>query len=407
MRILYVNTYFNGGGAEKVMRQLYFGLKKQDVETYCMAGRLQNNVPDDVEIIYKDFFGRSITTIIGRNLNNTLLKTEHAKRKIIKFIKENKIDIVHFHNLHSNYIGISDLEEIQKYCGGIVITLHDMWMLTGGCAHAFQCTRWKQNRLCYGCEGNESMNRGTYCAPKLLKKKIEYFKNKEYYFVTPSQWLYRHCLDSYLKDENISVIANGISLDHFICHDKSSVRKKYNLPEEKNLLLFVANGIHNIYKGFPYLLDALQRIPNKEKYALVAVGNLKKERIDLSYDLYDMGYIEDESVLSEIYGAADLFILPSVADTSPFVAMEAMASGTPVLAFKTGGIPEIVTEKLGWLVEKGNSKALADKIEEIFLDREKLTKKASLCREYIEANYSEHCMLNRYLDLYTKILNEN
>lgn len=403
MRILYISTYFNGGGAEKVMRQLYYGIKKENIETYCIVGRLQNNVPGDVEIIYKDFAGRCITTMTGGCLNNTIIKTRRAKSEIIKCIKEKKIDIVHFHNLHSNYIGLLDVEEIRKYCSNIVITLHDMWMLTGGCAQAFGCEIWKINQYCHSCKGNESMCKGMHYASLLLKYKICSFKKKGIYFVTPSEWLYDRCRESYLKKENIRVISHGIALEKFICHKKSTVRKKYHLPENKHILLFVANGIHNVYKGFPYLQDALQKVADKEKYALLIVGNGKREKIDLPYDLYDIGYIQDEAMLSEMYAAADLFILPSVADTSSFTAIEAMASGTPVLAFRTGGIPEIVKEDLGWLVPSQDSKALADKINDIFLDRKELERKTALCRQYVEGHYSEGRMLNQYMELYEEI----
>lgn len=404
MRILFVSTYFYGGGAEKVMRQLYYGIKEENIETYCIAGRLQKDVPADVEIIYHDFFGRCITTLVGECFNNTLFKTKRARKAIIEFIQDKKIDIVHFHNLHSNYMGISDLEEIRKYCKHIVITLHDMWMLTGECAHSFECTKWYSDNYCHNCEGNDNLRRGKRFASSLLNYKQKYFRGKGFYFAAPSEWIYRCCKKSYLQEENIRVINNGISLSNFVCRPKSVVRKKYNLPEDKHILMFAANSIHNVYKGFSYLVDALQIIPDKDQYALLTVGNTKQGMFDLPYDCYNMGYIQDECTLSEIYAAADLFILPSVADNFPFTAMEPMASGTPVLAFETGGIPEIVTESVGWLVPPRDSKALADTIMNIFANPEELMAKTSLCREYIEAHYSEDQMLSNYIKLYKEIM---
>ena len=404
MRILFVSTYFHGGGAEKVMRQLYYGIKKENIETYCMAGRLQKNVPTDVEIIYHDFIGRCVTTLAGGCFNNTLFKTKRAKKTIIDFIRENKIDIVHFHNLHSNYIGISDLEEIRKYCNNIVITVHDMWMLTGECAYSFECNKWHSDNYCRNCEGNDNLHKGKLLAPSLLNYKQRYFGDQGFHFVAPSEWIYRCCKESYLQAENIRVINNGISLSNFVCHPKSVVRKKYNLPEDKHIIMFAANSIHNVYKGLPYLLEALQRIPDKDKYALMIVGNAKGKELNIPFDCYHMGYIQDECILSEIYAAADLFIQPSIADVSSFVAMESMASGTPVLAFETGGIPEIVTESVGWLVPPRDSKALADKIMKIFADQEELMAKTSLCRGYIEEHYSDQQVLRNYAKLYEEIM---
>lgn len=404
MRILFVSTYFHGGGAEKAMRQLYYGIKDENIETYCMVGRIQRNVPDDVEVIYHDFIGRCVTTLAGGLFNNTLFRTGRAKKKIIEFIKEKNINIVHFHNLHSNYIGISDLAEIRKYCDRIVITLHDMWMLTGECAYSFECTKWHSDNYCRNCGGNDNLHKRKFLAPSILNYKKKYFGDKGFYFVAPSGWICRCVKESYLQAENIRVINNGISLNNFVCHQKSMVRKKYHLPEDKHILMFAANSIQNVYKGFQYLLDALQRIPDKDRYVLLTVGNAAQEESELSYECYNMGYIQDESVLCEIYAAADLFIMPSVADNFPYTAMEPMASGTPVLAFETGGIPEIVTESVGWLVPARNSEALADKITDIFLHPDELESKTSMCRKYVEDRYSEAKMMKHYRDLYEEIL---
>ncbi len=404
MRILYVNTYFNGGGAEKVMRQLYYGIKSDEFETYCLVGRLQKNIPEDVEIVYKGFVGRCITTLAGLCLNNTLLRAKHTRNVIIECIKKNKIDIVHFHNLHSNYIGISDLEEICKYCKKIVVTLHDMWMLTGGCAYPFECLKWIKEGNCNGCNGNISMQHGKIYASVLYRYKRSFFSNKGFWFVTPSEWLYLCCQQSYLYKENIKIINNGISIKNYKEHNKDTMREKYGLPNSKNILLFVANGLNNIYKGFSYLSDALMRLPDKDKYVLLVIGNKEGNALMMPYEIFDMGYVGDEAVLSELYSAADLFVLPSMVDTFPFTPMEAMASGTPVLAFDTGGISEIVSEEVGWLVPKGDSQALADKITALFKDRSELKEKTNKCRPYVEYNFSEEMMLDKYRTLYRELM---
>lgn len=407
MNILYVNTYYHGGGAEKVMRQLYQGLKREDIHTFCLVGRYQGNIPDDVKVVYKGFTERALTTTIGTILGNTLISTRKARKEIIKQIKENKIDIVHFHNIHSNYFGIKDIREIMKHCPNIVITLHDMWMITGGCAHAFECEKWKE-QFCWGCEGNVALKR-FWMAKYLLEKKKEFFSDQGITFVTPSFWLQKQCEQSYLKQEKVDVIYNGISLNQFVVHEKSNMKKKYGLPTDKHILLFVANGINNIYKGFDYLVKALLALHQKEKYVLVVVGNKDDADLQLPFDIRMMGYISSTEKLNEIYSAADLFILPSMADTSPFTAMEAMASGTPVLAFHTGGIPEVVSESTGWIVEKKSAEALAEQIDKIFDDINKndYEKKCNNCRGRIEHFFDEKRMLKNYEKLYSDIMLSN
>lgn len=403
MKVLYVNTYFHGGGAEKVMRQLYNGMQTKDIVTYCMVGRVQNDIPSGVQIIYEDFWGRAVTTAIGSTLRNTLLKTYVARKRIIEFVQKENIDIVHFHNLHSNYIGISDIIEIKKYCKHIIVTLHDMWILTGGCAHACECEKWINNE-CRQCKGNYSMQSFSYSS-KMFQYKKKYFENKGIYFVTPSMWLADLCKSGYLKNENLQVIHNGIDLGKYKTCSKPDVRNKYGLPQEKKILIFVANGLNNIYKGFPYLKKALDMIEEKEKYALLIVGNKKDEQLEFPFEMYPFGYVSCEKKMNELYAAADLYIHPSMADVYPFTPMESIASGTPVLAFSTGGIPEIVDEEVGWLVSPGDSVALKNKIEDIFAkeNQTEYMEKQKRCESYSQENFNIEYMIDKYKKLYIQL----
>ena len=405
MNVLYINTYFAGGGAEKVMRQLFYNMD-EDINTSCIIGRKQNDLPNDVQVIYKSFWGRAVTTIMGMMMKNTLLFTVWGRFKLIQFIKKNKIDLVHFHNIHGNYIGLKDIKTIKRYCPNIVITLHDMWVLTGGCAHAFDCEKWK-TLSCEGCSGNVSMKKNAISKYLCCQKKRA-LAGQKIRFVTPSQWLKQCCQDSYLKGEDVSIINNGISIFDFHPNDKNEMRKKYCLSYDKHLLLFIANGLDNPYKGFSCLCKALSVMNNKEKYALIVVGNKNNHQLDLPFEIYMMGYISDTKTLCEIYSAADLFILPSLADNFPCTAMEAMASGTPVVAFETGGIPEIVSEDTGWIVSEKSGQALAQKIEEIFQDQNEAeyNDKKRKCRERIEELFDERMMASKYAELYRSILHE-
>lgn len=386
-------------------RQLYYGMKKRGVETFFLAGRLQKNMPEDIGVIYADFLGRCVTTLEGTIIPNTLLWTVHARKEIIRIISDKKIDIVHFHNLHGNYIGISDLQEIKKYCKHIVITLHDMWLMTGCCPHAMNCREWYLSS-CEKCHGNAVLRHKKGYAGRLLAYKRRNYAGSGMVFVTPSKWLERCCQHGYLNRENVQVIYNGIAIEEYRAWDKEVVRKKYQLPLNKRIIMFSANGIKNPYKGFAYLRMALQACQEKEEYALLVVGNKKNDRIDLPFEVYDMGYIAEANVMNEIYAAADLFILPSMADVFPFTMLESMASGTPVLAFATGGIPEVVTKETGWLVPKGDSNALANKMKEIFNSGNKLKDKTEKCRFYIEDGFTEVMMLNNYKKLYDELMGE-
>lgn len=403
MKILCVNSYFNGGGAEQVFRQLCQRIKSDEIESFYMVGRWQKDIPKETEVIYSNFFERAATTLIGGMANNTLLRTRKSRKRIVEFIKRENIDIVHFHNMHSNYIGIEDIEEISKHCSRVVITLHDMWLLTGGCAHACECEKWKIEE-CKKCDGNYSMKSFRH-AHKLYEKKREIFINSNISFVAPSKWLYDKIMHSYLKNEDVRIINNGIELDRFQEYSKTEMRKKYNLPLDKNILLFVANGTNNIYKGFLYLTKALNLLKDKERYVLLIVGNKDEDEINLPYETHLMGYVSSQTKMNELFSAADLYIHPSMADVFPFTVMESLASGTPVLAFRTGGIPEIVRADVGWLVEPGDYKGLKRHIEKIFKDKVCLESKTKQCRMYIEENFGIDKCIQKYRNLYLDRMN--
>lgn len=404
MRVLYISTYFQGGGAEKVARQLYYGIQGKDIETFFLAGRWQKNLPSEIKVIYNDFLSRSVTTIVGGVLSNTLLFTRRARKEIINVVKDNKIDIIHFHNLHSNYLGITDLVEIRKYCPNIIITLHDMWMLTGCCAHALDCKEWEESG-CRNCKGNATLKNGRFYSDNLLEIKKDSFSRANFKFVTPSSWLKQCCLKSYLKNEDIFLINNGINLDEYRVLDKKKLRIKYNISVNKRVLLFVANGLSNPYKGFMYLQKALELLNNKGKYALVVLGN-KGEHIDLNpaYEVHDMGYITEPVKKNELFSVADLFVMPSIAEVLPLTPLETMASGTPVVAFDSCGIPECVSEDVGWLVSRGDSGELAQRIDSIFEHKEELVQKTDVCRTFVEKYFSEEMMIKKYRELYINLL---
>lgn len=404
MNILYINTYYNGGGAEKVMRQLYRGVRSENVHTWCMVGRYQENVPTDVEMIYTSFIGRAMTTACGSLLQNTLLATPHAVQDIIRCIDENQIDIVHFHNIHSNYLGLWDIRRIQEHCPNIVFTLHDMWAITGGCAHAFDCYKWESD-ACTGCCGNDAMKSFAF-AHRLYKEKCSALTNKGIQFVVPSKWLEQCCRQGMLRQEHVTQIYNGISLQQFREHNQEEMRRKYGLPLDKHVLLFAANGLHNVYKGFRYLAEALQQLPDKQDYTLAVVGNKEGETLDLPFETHSYGYVADEQTMSELYSAADLFLLPSVAESLSITSMESMASGTPVLAFATGGIPEVVSENVGWVVPNRDVSALAHAIESILNENNQAEydRKRQACRTRVEQVFDEQIMLQQYMALYRTML---
>ena len=403
IKVLYINALYWGGGAEKIARQLYMGVGEYDISCFFMSGRYQKNVPKDVKVIYNNLFERVISVLAARQNHNFLYRTYIARKKIVQFIKKERVDIVHFHNMHGNYFGPKDIEVISKVCPNIVITMHDMWMITGCCPHGMQCEEWKYSKNCQNCHGNEWLKKGVKKAHSYLICKSKSYSNKNIQFVSPSQWLVACCSKSYLKYETIHLIPNGVNTSIYHPLNKSELRKKYGVAQNKHVIMFAANNINHPYKGFKYLCEALDRIKDKENYCLLSVGNDLKEIEKMEYDFFLPGYVRDEKVMNEMYALADVYISVSVADTFPLVILESMAAGTPVIAFNTGGIPEIVNDEVGWIVEQRDVNSLVSMIEKVFTDDVEYANKQKKCRGYIMNYLSEEIMLEKYADLYHEI----
>lgn len=401
MNVLIINTYFMGGGAEKIARQLYYGLKKyDDMNTFFLSGRDKKNNSN----IYNP---TSVTNMVNRIFcfigNNQRKHDKYALKKIIHVIENERIDIVHFHNIHGNYMGFEDIEEISKYCK-IVWTLHDMWAFTGHCAYALECNKWVKKE-CRDCEKK-------WIYPKIrvnisssrYKSKKHVFTNSNIIFVTPSIWLKEECKKSFLYNQKITTIQNGVNLEVFTEHNQEILREKYNIKNNKIILMFVSNQLENPFKGIDVLVNALNVVCNKKDYAIVICGNGSGISISNEYEIFNMGYINNDEIMSEIYSLSDVFILPSRAENYPCTILESLASGTPVIGSDAGGIPEQIIEGTGWIFPSGDYEALAKLIEK--LDKKQLTTMRDRCRKAAENCYSEKEMIEKYYDLYTQIIND-
>ncbi len=403
IKVLYINALYWGGGAEKIARQLYSGVKEYGFACYFISGRYQENVPREVKVIYNSFFERAVSVLAAIPNHNFLYRTRIARREIINFIKKEGIDIVHFHNMHGNYFGPEDIDGIRKACPNIMVTMHDMWMLTGCCPHGMKCEGWHYGEDCRKCYGNEWLKHGVKNADKYLLCKMNSYSNKNILFVSPSKWLAECCNKSYLKNEKIQVIPNGVNTTVYHPLDKGKLRDKYGIASKKHIIMIAANNVKHPYKGFQYLQQALNRINNKENYCLLVVGNDIKEIQDMGYQIFSPGYISDEKIMNEMYALSDVFVSVSIADNFPLVVLESMAAGTPVIAFRTGGIPEIVSKEVGWLVEQRDVDSLTNTIEKVFIDDTEYIRKQMKCREYIMNNFSEELMLRKYTELYQEL----
>jgi glycosyltransferase involved in cell wall biosynthesis len=221
--------------------------------------------------------------------------------------------------------------------------------------------------------------------------------------VAPSRWLYEEAQKSTVFNKlKVHCIPYGINSEIFQPRDKIYSRDILNIPKDKMVLLYVADSINNHRKGYAYLKKALDMI-KRDDIVLCAVGS-KNSDLELMNNIKELGAISDERLMSIVYSAADVFIIPSLMDNLPNTVLEALMCGTPVIGFPIGGIPDMLQNGFNGLVtSEVNSLSLCETIE-IFLKT-----KDSFNRDEIRNNalskYSYHIQAKNYLKLYKSILN--
>lgn len=322
--------------------------------------------------------------------------------KLLKKIDEFKPDIIHLHNLHDSYINLSMLfSYIKKHNVPTVWTLHDCWSFTGQCPHftIVKCDKWKVG--CHNCPQYKEYPASLYDnTKKMWQLKKKWFTGvKNMTIVTPSEWLAGLARESYLKQYPIEVINNGIDLNAFK-PTHSNFREQYGIPGDKYIVLGVSFG-WGYRKGLDCFVEMAEKLG--ERYQIVLVGTDNEIDKNLPQSIISIHRTQNQKELAEIYSAADVFAMPTREENYPTVNMEAIACGTPVVTFRTGGSPEMLDDKTGIVVEANNIGATEKAIKDI------CEKKRCNDEDYIVAYSKKFNMQKKftdYIELYATVLEE-
>lgn len=357
MKILMINSVCGIGSTGRICTDLATELEKNGYEVKIAYGR--GKVPKQFEK-YAVRIGTDLDVklhgIKARIQDASGFGSKRVTDKFVQWIKYYDPDIIHLHNIHGYYINIESLFNYLKRCNKKIIwTLHDCWSFTGHCAYFdyANCDKWKFQ--CQKCEQKREYPRSSI----LDRSKYNFLLKKELFtdipnmtIVVPSKWLKELVKQSFLKEYPIKVIYNGIDVSVFRPL-KSDVYKKYNC-EDKKIILGVA-GVWDRRKGLNSFVMLSQLLP--DEYQIVLIGLSKKQLSDIPINIIGIERTESVQELSQFYSAADVFVNPTLEDNYPTTNLEAIACGTPVISYGTGGSGESAS-KYGMVVKKGDINAL-------------------------------------------------
>jgi glycosyltransferase involved in cell wall biosynthesis len=316
-------------------------------------------------------------------------------------------DVIHLHWIHQGFLSLSSIKKLGKLNKPIVWTMHDMWAFTGGCHYSRGCENFRTECQCCPYLRKPSPHD---LSNETWRRKLELLSSLNITFVGCSNWIKELAKNSsLLKNFRVENIPNPIDSELFKPIGKTVARKKTNLPLEKKIILFGAMDVQDKRKGFEYLEKSLKLLLSQDPESIhtTEVLLIGKSNIDLSqlipYKVNQLGIIHSSEDMALAYSAADVFVLPSLEDNLPNMIMEAMSCGTPIVAFNTGGIPEMIDhKKTGFLADYKNEESLAEGIQFI-LSNENPLLLSDNCRNKILLNFKEEVVAQKYNDLYRSL----
>jgi len=405
--VLVVNTQHKTGGAARAAWRAYCGIQKRNISAAYLTlikvdqrGGLVGWYSVSLLGVLARHFSKldRIPLLFYPNRLRTPFTPARFRNPLSPSLSKFKPKLLHLHWVAGSLLKIEDL---NRFKGPIVWTLHDTWAFTGGCHYPGECEKYKNQ--CGTCP-QLSSSKENDLSRKVWNRKKKIFSQLNLTLVSPSRWLAEMAKKSSLVSQNrIEVIPNGLDTQIFRPLDKAAAKVFLGMSPQEKVLLFGAEWLSDHRKGGDLLQLALNYLDFSCTLLTFGEGQVSLQSTS-PVSVRSVGKLQDELSLAAIYSAADVFICPSREDNLPNTVAEALACGTPCAAFSVNGLPDMINHQVnGWLAQPFSAENLAEGIRWILhhpnpsLLREAARKKA-------ETDYSLEVMAERYHRLYLELL---
>lgn len=394
MKVVQINAVCGFGSTGKICVGISKVLCSQGIENYILYNSGCSDHPLGIKCAEPL---PKVQALRSRILGNYGFNSRISTRKLIRELQRIAPDVVHLHNLHGHNC---DLEMLMAYFREtktkLVWTFHDCWAFTAYCPHFVMagCEKWKTG--CHHCSQRRTFSWFFDRSSWLFEKKKRAFSGLDMTIVTPSEWLAGLVKESFLKEYPVVVVNNGIDLNVFK-PTPSDFRQNHGIREDQVLLLGVAIGWHP-RKGADVFMRLARRL-DPDRFRIVMVGTDDQIDRQLPENIISIHRTANQAELAQIYTAADLFVNPTREEVFGLVNVEALACGTPVLTYRTGGSPECIDGQTGMVVDCDDEEALIHKIKE-FAELHPFAEKACMDRAMLfsdEKKYLEYSTLYQRL----------
>jgi len=383
MKVLQITETADTGGAEVCARMLHEGLLHAGHDAHILVGHT-TRADDRIRVMQRQSllsrFCYHGLNMFGLNYLGILNAGAVLRHPFFA-----AADVVHLHNIHGGYFNYLNLVRLSAL-RPVVWTLHDMWPLTGHCAHSFDCTRWRT-----GC--GRCPYPGTYPPVRVDATRLDHRVKRWVYarskmaLICPSRWLTQLTRQSTLSRFPVRHVPNAVDTEVFAPRDRGLCRAELGIPRSKLVLLASVAGFDNPFKDQALLIAALEKLDprSKDRTVLVTMGRDEPAGSQCAgLPLIRLGYLVDDKHKAAAYNAADVFLYPTRADNQPLALLEAMACGCPAVSSEVGGVPEIVrNQATGCLAPTGEAGVFAQAVEYLLSDESARGRMSANCRQMI------------------------
>lgn len=401
LKVLHINAFDSGGGAARSAFRLHSTLRSLGHGSKMLV---RDKVTSDVDVralkqglVWRaaDRVCTSITETL--DLQYVFYPSSFALAADPWF---QEADVVQLYNVHPAYFSHSALPFLSRR-KPVVWRFSDMWPLTGHVAYSYECERWRLG--CGSCPHLAEyphLRRDTTAL--LWRWKRAVYRRSRLAIVAPSRWMEGLVRASPLVQHlPLRWIPNGVDVEVFRPVARAEARRELGLDPDRPVVYFSAPDLDDPRKGGAVLEQALALLVDLDFDLLVTGGRAER----LPDRARFLGRVDDNPTLALTYAAADVFVLPTLADNLPNAVLESLACGTPCVSFAVGGLPDAVRHlETGWLAQPGNIEELAEGIRALLQDDELRGRLAERARETAEGEYSATLEADRFVDLYTDVV---
>ena len=417
MKVLIVNTSERNGGAAVAASRLAEALTNNGVKAMMLVRDKETERPTVVRLPKSmatrwHFLWERLCIYAHLHFRRDHLfeiDVANSGTDITRLREFREADVVHLHWVNQGMLSLRTIRKILRTGKPVVWTMHDAWPATAICHLSLGCRHFTSG--CHHCRYLPGGGNSNDLSARVWRNKVRMLAGGEVSFVACSRWLEGEAKASaLLRGHRITTIPNPIDTRVFCPGSRQAARRALGLPEKGRLLLFVCQRLTNAYKGMDYLIEACRRLSEQHSDAapdtgvVLLGGNADEMAGKLPFKAWPMGYVSDEKRIVQVYQAADVFVLPSLSENLPNTIMEAMACGLPAVAFRVGGIPEMIDHKKnGYVAAYRDADDLARGLSWALFESDP-QQTSHLAVTKVMHNYAQTSVAIKYIEVYQEAM---